>query len=240
MTHINTFIIDDEPDAGQLLENLLGGFAAINIKHVFTDALKALDSVIMEQPQVLFLDVEMPEMSGMEFLQQVNKFSPGTQVVFVTAHKQYALKAIQNNAFDFITKPIAKDELRRVVHKIIASITGEKENPTKEPNQRILLKTMEGHHYVSADNVLYLEADGNYTNLILKDGKRLLSSVNLGRIFEEFPQEQFVRISRKHIVNKSYLTFMDFCKKYCLVANNGKEHKLEVSVKIKDLRRELG
>ncbi len=84
MIHINTFIIDDEPDAGQLLDNLLKDFAAINVTHVFTDALIALDAAIMEKPQLLFLDIEMPEMSGMEFLKQVNKFSSGTQVIFVT------------------------------------------------------------------------------------------------------------------------------------------------------------
>ena len=86
---------------------------------------------------------------------------------------------------------------------------------------------------------MYLEADGNYTNLILKDGKKLLSSVNLGRIFERLPRMLFVRISRKHIINKNYLTFMNSCKRYCIVSNNGDEHKLDVSVKLKDLRVEL-
>ncbi len=240
MTQINTLIIDDEADAGLLLQNLLDDFSAIIIKQVFTDALKALDAVILEQPEVIFLDVEMPEITGIEFLKQLNKFAPHTKVVFVTAYKQYALEAIQNEAFDFITKPIAKDELRRVAHKIVATIKKERKETAQETNQRILLKTIEGHHYVSVDSVLYLEADGNYTNLILKDGKKLLSSVNLGRIIEEFPKELFVRISRKHVVNKNYLTFMNFCKRYCIVSNNGNEHKLDVSVKLKDLRAELG
>ena len=239
MAQINTFIIDDEADAGLLLQNLLNDFSAINIKQVFTDALKALDAVIMEQPRVIFLDVEMPEITGIEFLKQLSKYSPHTKVIFVTAYKQYAIDAIQNNAFDFITKPIAKEELRRVVHKIIATINTESNETVNETNQRILLKTIEGHHYVSVNSVLYLEADGNYTNLILKDNKKLLSSVNLGRIIDEFPKEQFIRISRKHIINKNYLTFMNFCKRYCIVSNNGDEHKLDVSVKLKDLRVEL-
>ena len=239
MTQINTLIIDDEADAGLLLQNLLNDFSVIKTKQVFTDALKALDAVIMEQPRVIFLDVEMPEITGIEFLKQLSKYSPNTKVVLVTAYKQYALDAIQNNAFDFITKPIDKNELRRVVHKIIAALKRESTETIPETNQRILLKTTEGHHYVSVDTVLFLEADGNYTNLILRNGKKLLSSVNLGRIIDEFPKEQFIRISRKHIINKNYLTFMNFNKRYCIVSNIGDEHKLDVSVKLKDLRVDL-
>ncbi len=239
MTPIAAIIIDDEPDAGQLLKNLLEDFSAINVNHVFTDALKALDAVIMELTPVVFLDIEMPEITGIEFIKQLNKFSPNTKVVFVTAFKSYALEAIQNSAFDFITKPVAKEDLRRVVYKITAALQNNIEPKTRENNQRLLLKTTEGHHYISSDELLYLEADGNYTNLILKDDKKLLSSVNLGRIYEQIPQDQFVRISRKHIINKNYLKFMNFCKKYCLVAFNSNEHRLEVSVKMKDLREEL-
>ena len=239
MTPIAATIIDDEPDAGQLLKNLLNDFSAVQVKHVFTDAFKALDVVIMEQTPLIFLDVEMPEITGIEFIKQLHKFSPGTKVVFVTAFKSYALEAIQNSAFDFITKPVAKEDLRRVVYKIAAASQTNIEPKTIENNSRLLLKTTEGHHYVSTDDIVLLEADGNYTSLMLKDEKRLLSSINLGRIFEQIPNEQFIRISRKHIINKKYLTFMNFCKKYCLVANNGNEYRLEVSVKMKDLREEL-
>ncbi len=234
-----TFIIDDEPDAGQLLESLLQNFAAIQVKQVFTDSLKALDAVIMVQPPVIFLDIDMPEITGLEFLKQVNNFSPNTKVVFVTAHKDYALEALQNDAFDFICKPISKPDLRRVVHKIISALNTIETTSSNTGDQRVLLKTLEGHHYVAIDNVLYLEADSNYTYLVLKNGEKLLSSVNLGKVHELFPSEHFVRISRKHIINKNYLTFMNFNKRYCLASHNGKQHKLEVSVKMKELKREL-
>lgn len=239
MTPIHAFLIDDEPDAVHLLENLLKDFTAVNVQHLFTDSLLALDAVVMEQPKIIFLDIEMPEIAGIEFLQQVQKFSPDTKVIFVTAYKEYALEALQNGAYDFICKPVAKDEIRRVIHKIIA-VNNQHVHSESSLNNRVLLKTTEGHHYVATDKVLYLEADSNYTNLILKDDKKLLSSVNLGRIHEQFPKEQFVRISRKHVINKNYLSFMNFCKRYCLVSENGEEHKLEVSVKLKDLRKELG
>lgn len=239
MPNYNTFVIDEEPDAGQLLNNLLKEFSAINVKQVFTDSLQALDAVIMHQPPVIFLDIEMPEITGLEFLEQVNKFSPLTKVVFVTAYKNYALEALQNDAFDFICKPIAKTELRRVVHKLVASLNNTKREPTSNKQQRILLKTMEGHHYIDSNEVLYLEADSNYTNLILKNEKKLLSSINLGKVHELFPEEDFVRISRKHVINKKYLSFMNFCKRYCIVSNDGEEHRLEVSVKMRDLKREL-
>ena len=233
-----TFIIDDEPDAGHLLKNLLQDYSALEVKHIFTDALQALDAVIMEQPPVIFCDIEMPEITGLEFLKQVNKCSPRTKVVFVTAFKDYALEALQNDAFDFICKPVDKTDLRRVVHKLMATFQTQQIHQPEE-TQRVLLKTTEGHHYVAIDEVLYLEADSNYTYLVLKDGRKLLSSVNLGKIHGQFPEANFVRISRKHVINKQYLSFMNFCKKYCIVSFNGKEYQLEVSVKMKDLKREL-
>uniref|UniRef100_UPI003216D0F1 LytR/AlgR family response regulator transcription factor n=1 Tax=uncultured Draconibacterium sp. TaxID=1573823 RepID=UPI003216D0F1 len=240
MTPLETFIIDDESDAGKLLNNLLKIFPVIHVKQVFTDGLSALDAVIMEQPPVIFIDIEMPGISGLEFLEQVKKFSPLTKIVFVTAYKDYALEALQKDAFDFICKPIEKAELRRVVHKIVAAPNNEKADEDRPQNDRILVKTVEGYHYVAVNEVLYLEADSNYSLLVLNNGKKIMSSVNLGRIYKQFPENNFVRISRKHIVNKTYLTFINFCKRYCVVSHKSTEHQLEVSVKIKELKKELG
>ncbi|WP_372650434.1 LytR/AlgR family response regulator transcription factor [Draconibacterium sp.] len=239
MPYLEIFIIDDEPDAGHLLKNLLKEYSVIQIKEVFTNALHALDAVIIQQPQVIFLDIDMPEITGIEFLQEVNKYSPNTKVIFVTAFKHYALEALHNNAFDYIYKPVSKAELRRVVYKIINAINGEKQKLTAETNSKVLLKTAEGHHYIDTEQILFLEADSNYTNLILKDGKKLLTSVNLGKLHKQIPETEFVRISRKHIINKNYLLFMNFCKRYCIISNNQEEYQLEVSIKMKDLKHEL-
>jgi two-component system, LytTR family, response regulator len=118
MTPIKAFIVDDEADACELLQNLLSAFSAFGVTQTYSDALQALDAAITETPDIIFLDIGMPEITGLEFLKQVNEFTPETRVVFVSAHKNYALEALQNNAFDFIPKPVDKNELRRVVHKI--------------------------------------------------------------------------------------------------------------------------
>ena len=238
MSDLNIFIIDDEPDAGLLLQNLLKEYSVIQIKEVFTNALHALDAVIIRQPQVIFLDIDMPEITGLEFLQQVNTFSPNTKVVFVTAFKDYVLEAIHNNAFDYIYKPVSKAELRRVVYKIINAFNSEKQQSTPAKS-KVLLKTAEGHHYIATEQILYLEADSNYTKLVLKDGKTLLLSTNLGKLHKQFPKTEFVHISRKHIINKNYLSFMNFSKRYCIVSDNDIEHQLEVTIKMRDLKHEL-
>lgn len=239
MFPLQTFIIDDEPDAGELLKNLLADFPSLEANNVFRDANRALDSIVMEQPPAVFLDIEMPDLSGMEMIKQIQQFSPDTKVVFVTAYRNYALEALQNSAFDFICKPIDKTELQRVARKLIAAIRQETKTDKKESSKPLLLKTTEGHHYISSENILFLEADSNYTSIQLTDGKKLLSSINLGRIREQLLTERFVRISRKHVINKSHLSFINFCKKYCVVAVNGVEHKLEISLKMKDLKAEL-
>lgn len=231
-------IIDDETDAGILLKNLLGEYQSIKVKKVFTDSIKALNEVIQEQVPLVFADIEMPEITGIEFLKEVKRSSPQTRVVFVTAYENYALEAIRNDAFDFLCKPVSRDEIRRVVLKFIA-LQAEKPVSRVSPN-RVLIKSMEGHHYLSAEEVIYLEADSNYTHLILNPEKKILSSINLGRIHEKFPAEQFIRISRKHVINRNYLSFMNFSKKYCVLTCGAVDYRLDVSVKMKDLKDELG
>jgi len=238
MPNFHALIIDDEPDAGQLLRNLLIDFPAISVQNVFTDAINALNEVILHQIPLVFADIEMPELSGLELLKQVNLYSPKTKVVFVTAYENYALNALQNDAFDFLCKPVSKEELRRVVLKFIAAQNNDTNYLSNTPG-RVLLKTSEGHHYVTVEDILYLEADSNYTNLVVKSGKTLLLSLNLGKIHGQLPENDFVRISRKHVINKNYLTFMNFQKHYCLLTCNENEYRLEVSLKMKDLKGEL-
>ncbi|MFV0592993.1 MAG: LytR/AlgR family response regulator transcription factor [Draconibacterium sp.] len=239
MPNYQAVIIDDEPDAGKLLQNLLNNYPAIKVS-VFSDALKALDYVIMEQTPLVFTDIEMPEITGLDFLKQINQYSPKTKVVFVTAYENYALEALHNDAFDFLCKPVAREELRMVVHKFIAS---EKEaeagNSDSHLTKRILVKTLEGHYYIAERDVIYMEADSNYTNLVLKNNKAFLSSINLGKMHEQFSKDDFVRISRKHVINKDYLTFMNFCKHYCILTDEQHEYRLPISVKMKDLKASL-
>ena len=234
-THYQTIIIDDEPDAGQLLKNLLGEFSAIEVREVFTDAVKALNEVIVNQISLVFADIEMPELSGLELLKQVNLYSPKTKIIFVTAYENYALDALQNDAFDFLCKPVSKEELRRVVLKFVATQNHSTSFNSNLPS-RVLLKTSEGHHYLNVSDIMYLEADSNYTNLVLKNGRTLLLSLNLGKVHGQLLPDDFVRISRKHVINKNYLTFMNFQKHYCLLACNENEYRLDVSLKMKDLK----
>jgi len=236
-TYYSAVIIDDEPDACNLLKNLLADYRLLKVKSIYNDSLKALNEVILEQIPLVFADIEMPALTGLEFLKQVKRYSPQTQVIFVSAYDNYALEALQNDAFDFLCKPVSRSELRRVIHKFIAFQT--EKTLQQISHNRILIKSLEGHHYLSTDEVIYMEADSNYTLLINTSGKNILSSVNLGRIHELFPKEQFIRISRKHVINRNYLSFMNFSKKYCVLGCDSVDYRLDVSVKMKDLKDEL-
>jgi DNA-binding LytR/AlgR family response regulator len=240
MTPITAFIVDDEPDAGLLLKKLLNDFSWFEVKQVFTEANQALDALIYEKPDVLFLDIEMPELSGMQMQEQIKTYSPETKVVFVSAYKNYALEALQNSAFDFICKPVSKSEIQRVARKLLAASNRNTVSDLPESQKPVLLKTTEGHHYLNQENILFLEADGNYTYIHLNDDRKLLSSQNLGRIKDQLSPNQFLRINRKHVINKNYLSFVNFCKKYCLISVNSSEYKLEISTKMKDFKKELG
>ena len=235
MCTLKTFIIDDESDAAKLLENLLDDIKNIEVEKVFLDAEEALHAVLIEKPYAVFADIEMPQIDGIEFLKTINEYSPSTKVIFVTAYQHYALKAIQENAFDFLCKPIIKGELQRVVYKLL-SVFGDERKLLKNENDRILMKTQEGYHYINLNDILYFEADGNYTVLKLIGGTEFIASTNIGKMYDTLSNDIFIRISRKHLINKRYLAFMNFNKHYCVLQHNGLSVQLSISVKMKELK----
>ncbi len=114
-----TFIVDDEPNAAQLLQKLLEPYAIFGAVSVFTNATIAFNKIIEQQPEFLFLDIQMPELSGLQLAEKIKTHAPHAKIIYVTAYEQYALDALRQNAFDYLLKPVNKAELVRIVEKLL-------------------------------------------------------------------------------------------------------------------------
>ena len=231
-----TCLVDDELNAARLLQNLLQPFHIFGAVSVFTNATEAFTAIVEQQPDYIFLDIQMPEINGLQLAEKIKPHLHGAKIIFVTAYDQYAIEALRQNAFDYLLKPVVKSELIRIVDKLLS----ERAESTVLPNNKhLMVHGLEGIHYVSYDDILFLEAEGSYTSLVLKTGKRILSTMNLGKIASEFQGTMFIRISRKHLVNRNYFTFYNSKEKFIRLEVPGMEYRLEVTLKVHDLKQLL-
>ena len=189
---------------------------------------EALVLIQKHQPQLIFLDIEMPVMNGFEMLNAISK--KNFHIIFTTAYDQYAIKAIRYAAFDYLLKPVDIEELIMAVGKISSSTsTTEQEKKvetlhhnlvvSKELN-KIAIPTSEGLLFFEIGNITRLEAHSNYTNIFFKNRSKLLSAKTLKDFDELLPSKIFFRTHHSHVIN------LGFIKKYSK-GNGGKIELLD-------------
>jgi two-component system, LytTR family, response regulator len=212
MNNIKTIIVDDEVNNIAFLKSLLKeNCPAIEIVETTNRPDIGLQMITMLQPQLVFMDIDMPGMTGFELLK---KLEPLTfEVIFVTAYNQYALEAFDFNAVGYVTKPIATEKLIAAVEKASKKITDKKyteqifsllENvQQKQGGDKVALPTLQGLQFISLSKIAYCESNGNYTTFFLENNAKILVSKQLGVCEKLLPEDTFVRIHDKHLINLS-------------------------------------
>lgn len=209
---LKTIIIDDEEHCIKTLEWTLDQYCKNDIKITgkYQDPLNAIDAMSQSQPDLVFLDVEMPGLNGIELLERLGMIS--FEVIFTTAYDSYAIKAIKMNALDYLLKPIDKDELIQAVNRVkLKKNSSAEPQPTpelykhKELN-KIALSTLAGLQFVHLDDVIRIEGESNYCNFFLRDKKKILLSKKLGDA-EALLKDNiyFFRAHKSHIINLKYV-----------------------------------
>jgi len=208
---MKALIVDDERLARKELIELLSAYDDIIIEAEAQNVDEALKITEQFTPDVVFLDIQMPEKNGFQFLDALD--SCPFEVVFVTAYDEFALKAFQVNALDYLLKPIDKERLDRVVERLRKLVKGrpstnENESETREDtlstNDSIFIRDGEKCWFVQLRDVHLFESYGNYVRIFFKEYKPLLlKSLNL--IEERLDSKKFFRANRKHIVNLDYV-----------------------------------
>lgn len=216
---IKAIIIDDEQDAREALKLALARYCPeIEIAAVCDGPQPGLDAIKQIQPQVVFLDVQMPHMSGFDLLGQIEEVD--FDVIFVTAYDRYAIKAIKFSALDYLLKPIDVDELQQAVNKLernpeergsaaerqfqYQSVVNNAKNQM-EKVQRLAIPTLEGIIFLMTDDIIYCKADGNYTEIYLKDGQKILVSKKLKDFENMLSNSGFCRVHHAALVNLMHI-----------------------------------
>jgi two-component system, LytTR family, response regulator len=208
---IRCVLIDDESNSLEMMEWLLKTYCPqVTIEAMCNSAEKGIEAINRCRPDVVFLDIEMPKMNGFDMLEQFDKLF--FDVVFCTAYDQFAIKAFKYSALNYLLKPVdpedLKDTIRRIEEKKSAPTRDQIElllqniqQAAKPTVQRIALTTGDGLIFVSTRDILYCEAESNYTAVVLEGGKKVLVSKVLKDIEEVLSGADFYRIHNSYVIN---------------------------------------
>lgn len=212
---IKAIIIDDEQDGRSVLNTLVKMYCPqVEIIGEGKSGEEGLSLINELNPELVFLDIDMPGMNGFSLLKRLKEIT--FEVIFVTAHHHYALKAIKHSALDYLLKPVDKTELIQAVDKCksASSTSSSNErmsfllnNSQKEGKEltQIILHVREGYVFTDINDIIRCEADGNYTKVILKNGEKQLVSKTLKDFDLTLSTHNFCRIHKSHLINIKYL-----------------------------------
>jgi two-component system LytT family response regulator len=208
---VKILLIDDESDARLLLREYLAEFPQFQIKAECTNGLAAITTIEQHEPDLIFLDIQMPGCSGFQVLQQIVHVP---QVIFTTAFDRYALKAFDHNAVDYLLKPYTRERFRQAVNKVLLSqparnLAAVRQLAETLPNDaqhppRLLVE--QGHRMVALplEKIVWIEADGDYTRLHTTE-RAHLSPLSMQELEKRLPADRFVRIHRSAIIGIAHL-----------------------------------
>ena len=214
---IRCIIVDDEERSRESLKNMVTNFCpGVEVSALCQNISESVEAITQYRPDLVFLDVQMKRETGFDLFTHIDKVN--FEVVFTTAHSEYAIKAIRFSAVDYLLKPIDIEELRsavkRMEHRKSNTIsdrlnhllTNLKQNNTRK--YRLALPTVDGTTFITAEDVMYCHADGNYTEIFTYDGKKYIVSRPLKEYEDLLHDQNFFRIHHSWLIN------LDAVKRY--------------------------
>ncbi|HJG76383.1 LytR/AlgR family response regulator transcription factor [Phocaeicola barnesiae] len=227
-------LVDDEPLALSLLESYVRKTDSLELCGSYSSAIQAMKSLPEHPVDLLFLDIQMPELNGLEFSRMV---SDNTRIIFTTAFEQYAIDGYRVNALDYLLKPISYNDFIEAVNKALQWFELRKKAETPDSVQTSLL-TDSNHIYVKSDykivqieldKILYIEGLKDYIKIYTEDNPRpILSLTSMKTMEEKLPSNRFIRVHRSYIVQKQKIKIIDkgrivFGKEYIPVSDSYKQ-----------------
>ncbi len=239
---LSALVVDDENGARKLLKKLLEETLFFSDIRLARSVASAREELIGFEPDLIFLDIRMPGKDGFEIVRELpfKKEMPG--IVFVTAHEEYAIAAIKNHAFDYLLKPVNREELKLCIVRFIEARLAKTSTKSNDGHDavskkidRIRINTRTGTLFVNPETILYCKAEGNYTEICTGE-KQHLCTMNIGKLEEQLPRNGFIRIGRSYIINFEYISFLDRKESSVTLVRNGQSAKVKISKRhLKDL-----
>lgn len=208
---MNAIIIDDEANARLSLRNLINSYCdEVEILGEASNIHDGFDLIEKKSPQIVFLDIEMPQGNGFKLLEKFDHIP--FKIVFTTAYDEFALKAIKYSALDYLLKPIDIDELQLAVQKAASSSHPSAQQVNNLVGQvsgkhsgRIVIPDSDGMILIDVKDIIRCESDSNYTRFFLVGGRKIMASKTLREFEQMLEGESFFRIHRSHLINVKHL-----------------------------------
>jgi DNA-binding LytR/AlgR family response regulator len=202
---ITCIAIDDEPKALEVIERYCEKSSLVDLKATFREPVKAIEYLNREKVDLIFLDINMPDIDGMQLVQTL---ASKPMIIFTTAYSSYAVESYNLNAIDYLLKPITFERFLAAVNKA-ANLPAQKNNTsTRDDEATVFIKSGPQTYQVKVADILYLEKDGNYITVHLKD-KQILIRENMGDIFDLVPAAGFARVHKSYVVALRHITMIE-------------------------------
>ncbi|WP_428666101.1 LytR/AlgR family response regulator transcription factor [Runella sp.] len=197
---MKAIIVDDEPKAIELIQSYLSHFSVIELVGTFRNGIKAFQFMSKDPVDLLFLDINMPHLSGISLSKMVNK---NTKIIFTTAYPEYAVESYDVEAVDYLLKPISLERFSKTIGKLLQN------RPEAPENNKSILMIKSGtkQYRTSAGDIFYLEKSGNYMEYQLAN-KTILARESINEALAVLP-EYFIQIHKSIIINLNKIEFID-------------------------------
>lgn len=206
---MNCIIVDDEPLAREAIEILTNDIACLNLTGSFNNASSAAKFIDEHPVDLIFLDIQMPGITGIEFARTIPK---KTLVIFTTAYTEYALDSYEVDAIDYLIKPIEPERFRKAADKALSYhsllLQEEKENIEPIADEYFFVKSDRKYFKVSFEDILFVEGLKDYVILQLEE-QRIITRMNLKAMYELLPKQLFMRVNKSYIVNTAHIEAFD-------------------------------
>lgn len=196
---LRAIALDDEPMALEVVKNLSAKIQFIELAEVFTDPFKALDYLLHEKIDLIFLDIKMPDISGIELLKSLAK---PPMVIFTTAYSEHAIESFELEVIDYLLKPFSQTRFLKACNRAAEQFR------LKNGEAPFFIKSGTENLRVEPDEILYVESLGNYMQFVLSD-KKITSRLTMSEVEALLPAARFVRIHRSFIAAKKHITKID-------------------------------
>jgi len=227
---IKTILIDDEPLSREILKSFLSKFTSIEVVDECNDGFEGVKSIQQHKPDLVFLDIQMPKINGFEMLELI---SPVPSIIFITAFDDYALKAFEANAIDYLLKPVSEDRFQKAIRKFLDrplpalnKTSDLLDTMAQSPlqNNRIVVKTGSKVKIIPLHEIQYLEADDDFVKIITSEGS-YLKNKTLSFYEQTLDPQQFVRVHRSYILHIGQITKIEPYQKetHMAILRNGQQ-----------------
>jgi two-component system LytT family response regulator len=203
---MNCIAIDDEPKALDVIERYCQKIGLVDLKATFREPVKAIEFLSQEKIDLIFLDINIPDINGMQLIETL---AVKPMVIFTTAYSKYAVESYNLNAIDYLLKPISFERFFAAANKAFNLLSLQKKAEVKaEDAETVFFKSGPYAHQVRTSDILYLEKDGNYITVYLKD-KKILIRENMNEVFDLIPASDFIRVHKSFVVALKHISTIE-------------------------------